>query len=247
MKKWLCLIPIVVLSACKKAEDRECTKVAGNQTSVTLDLPDFNRLHVGAKMEVVLVQDSENKIVVHGRSNLINLISFDLDDNGVLNLRNNNRCDFLRSYNKNKIKVEIHFIHLNEIFFEGTADLTTSGVINSSTLKLTIQDGGASVYLNVDCQKIIAHQGHGYGDFVLSGQCEDAFLKITSNGFGNTTGLTVANELIVISNSPVSSTINADGAKTTVEINGSGNVKYVGNPLSMNFIQYGSGELINGN
>lgn len=247
MKKWLFLIPVIVFFSCKKAEDRNCMKAAGKQTSLTIALPDFSKLHVGPKIEVVLVQDIENKIVIHGRDNLINHISYDMDDEGFLNLKNNNKCDFLRSYEKNKIKAEIHFVNLNELYFEGTDDLTTNGIINTSNMKLTIQDGGATVYLHLNCQKISANQGHGYGDFVLSGHCQDAHLRITSNGFGDATGLTVANELIVISSSPVSSAINAEGANTTVEINGSGNVKYIGTPLSMNFIQYGTGQLINGN
>ncbi|MBX2948337.1 MAG: DUF2807 domain-containing protein [Crocinitomicaceae bacterium] len=247
MKQWLLFIPLIVLAACKKAEDRNCFKVAGKQTSLEIPLEAFHKLNVGAKLEVVLVQDSENKLVIHGRDNLINLVTYAIDDKGFLNLKNTNKCDFLRSYDKNKISVEVHFTHLDELFFEGTKNLTTTGTITSSDFKLTIQDGGATVYLNLDCQNIDATQGHGYGDFVLSGTCENANIKITSNGFGDTKGLTVTDNLVVVSSTPVVSSINAEGANTTVEINGSGNVIYVGNPLTLNYIQYGSGELINGN
>lgn len=241
------LLPIVLFLSCKKAEERECMKSAGKQTSLEIALPDFTKLRVGPKIEVVLIQDSENKLVIHGRNNLIKHISYDMDAEGFLRLLNNNRCDFLRSFEKNKVKVEVHFIDLNDLFFEGTFDLITSGVINTSNMKLNIQDGGATVYLNVKCSGIEANQGHGYGDFVLSGECYDANLRITSNGFADATGLKVHNELIVISNTPVSSSVNVEGVKTTVEIGGSGNVKYIGQPLTMNLIRYGTGELINGN
>lgn len=247
MKQWLLLIPLIVLFSCKKAENRGCFKVAGKQTSMEIPLEAFNKLHVGAKIEVVLVQSSENKLIIHGRDNLINLITYDMDDKGFLNLTNTNKCDFLRSYAKNEIKVEVHFVNLNELFFEGTKNLSTSGIITASDFKLTIQDGGATVNLNLNCQNIDATQGHGYGDFVLNGTCQNANIKITSNGFADTKGLTVTNNLVVISTTPVASSINAEGANTTVEINGSGNVIYVGNPLTLNYIQYGSGELINGN
>lgn len=247
MKQWLLFIPLIVLFSCKKAEDRNCFKVAGKQTSLEIPLDTFSKLHVGAKIEVVLVQSSENKLIIHGRDNLLNLITYDIDDKGFLNLKNTNKCDFLRSYDKNVIKVEVHFVNLDELFFEGTKNLSTSGTITASDFKLTIQDGGATVNLDLNCQSIDATQGHGYGDFVLSGTCQNANIKITSNGFADTKGLTVTNNLVVVSSTPVVSSINAEGANTTVEINGSGNVIYVGNPLTLNYIQYGSGELINGN
>lgn len=247
MKLLLYILPIVLLFSCKKAEDRECMKSSGKQTSLEIALPDFNKLRVGPKIEVVLIQGNENKLVVHGRENLIKHISYNIDEEGFLLLVNNNRCDFLRSFEKNKVKVEVHFVDLNDLLFEGTFDLTTSGIINTSKMKLNIQDGGATVYLNLNCYRIEANQGHGYGDFVLSGECYDANLRITSNGFADATGLKVNNELIVVSNTPVSSSVNVGGAKTTVEISGSGNVKYIGQPLTMNFIRYGSGQLIDGN
>ncbi|EPB65931.1 hypothetical protein ANCCEY_14987, partial [Ancylostoma ceylanicum] len=85
------------------------------------------------------------------------------------------------------------------------------------------------------------NQGHGYGDFILSGTADNTTIRITSNGFGDASNFKTANQLIVISNTPVSSKINADGAAATVEIEGSGNVIYVGTPQSMNVIQYGTG------
>lgn len=247
MKQWLMMIPIVLFFACKKAEDRACMKTAGKQTSLEIALPYFYKLHVGPKMEVTLVQGTDNKIVIHGRDNLIKHIGCEVDNDGFLILENKNKCDFLRSYEKNKVKVEVHFTDLDELFFEGTFDLTTDGIINTPHFKLNTQDGGATVYLNLNCTRVEANQGHGYGDFVLTGVCQDASLRITSNGFADATGLTVNNELIVISNSPVSSSVNVEGVDAIIEISGSGNVRYIGNPLSMNFIQYGTGTLINGN
>ncbi len=247
MKQLLFFMSVLFLFACKKAEDRECMKAAGKQTSLEVALPAFDKLHIGAKIEVVLVQSSEHKLVIHGRDNLIRHISFDLNEDGFLSLKNNNRCDFLRSYEKNKIKVEVHFTDLRELLFEGTFDLATSGTIHTSVFKLDIRDAGSTAYLNLNCDFAEINQGHGYGDFVLNGTADNATLRITSNGFGDASGFTVANELIVISNTPVSSKINADGAKTTVEIGGSGNVVYVGTPQSMNFIRYGTGQLVDGN
>lgn len=248
MKQVAFFIALIVLFSCKKAEDRDCFKVAGKETStLEVALPAFEKLFVGPKIEVVLVPDTENKLVITGRENLVKHITYSIDDEGMLKLDNKNKCNFLRANDKNKIQVEVHFIALNELSFEGTFNLTTKGFITADHFSLSIRDGGATVYLNVNCNTLEAVQGHGWGDYVLSGSANEATLKIMSNGFADATNFTTLDKLVVISNTPVSSSINVEGASTTVEISGSGNIKYVGNPLSMNFIQYGTGQLINGN
>lgn len=247
MKQILLFITLIVLFSCKKAEDRGCFKAAGKETVLEVALPSFEKLFVGPKIEVVLVPGTENKLIIKGRDNLVKYITYDIDGEGFLKLENKNKCNFLRSNEKNKIIVELHFIALNELFFEGTFNLTTKGFINTDHFNLSIRDGGATVYLNIHCNILEATQGHGWGDYVLSGSAVDATLRITSNGFIDATNFTTSNNLVVLSNTPVSSSINVEGAKTTVEISGSGNVKYIGNPQSMNYIQYGTGQLINGN
>lgn len=247
MKGYLYLIIILLLVSCDKAEDRECVKAAGKETSLSIALPSFQKLHVGPKMEVILVQDTENKLVIHGRDNLVKHISYDINSEGFLDLKNNNRCDFLRSYKKNKVRIEVHFVDLNELFFEGTLDLTTEGIITTNNFRLLIQDGGATVNLNLNCQSIDAVQGHGYGNFVLTGSCQNLFARITSNGYCDLTGLATSDNFIFISSTPVLSLVNLQGANATVEINGSGNVKYVGYPSSLNYVRYGTGELVDGN
>jgi len=234
----------LIFFACKKAEDRECIKAAGDQTKIEIPLESFHRLRVGAKMEVTLIQGSERKLVIHGRDNLIHLIKHSIDAEGILKLENTNKCDFLRKFAKNDIKIDVYFTNLNELFFEGTKDLHTQTPIVTTDFKLTIQDGGATVYLNMDCINLDINQGHGYGDFVVSGNTQNAAIKTTSNGFGNTKNLTVSNEMIFINSTPVSSSININGAKTTIEINGSGNVNYIGQPQSLTISKFGSGNVV---
>lgn len=246
MKSLFFFIVVVLLVSCKKAEDRACMKNAGGETLLELVLPEFNKLHVGPKLEVVLIQDTVNKLVIEGRKNLVHLITADINEKGFLVLKNKNKCDFIRSYKNNKIKLKVHFVRLNELYFEGTKDLTTEGIINTSEFSLEIQDGGATAYLNLNCTDLNVSQGHGYGNFVLSGNCNNANLRVISNGYGDSRALSVSNKLIVISDSPVFIPVNANGAKTSVEINGSGDVMYVGNPVSLELVQIGTGKLIKG-
>lgn len=247
MKAVIIVLLSLLVFSCKKPEDRECFKVAGNQTSIEIPLDQFHRLHVGAKMQVNLIQSTQNKLIIHGRDNLIHLIDHEIDQEGLLTLTNKNRCDFLRKYAKNDIVVDVYFVNLHALLFEGTKDLNTATPIVTSDFNLTIQDGGATVYLKVDCANLNIKQGHGYGDFVVSGSAINANIRTTSNGFGDAKNLHVSNELIFINSTPVSSSVNVDGAKATIEINGSGNVSYIGVPQSLTITRYGTGEVINAN
>lgn len=247
MKSLIFFIAIVLLVSCKKAEERACIKNAGGKTTLELALPDFEKLHIGPKLEVVLIQDTVNKLVIEGRKNLVNLITADINEDGYLVIKNNNKCDFIRSYKNNKITLKVHFVQLYRLHFEGTEDLTTQGIINTSTFAMDIQEGGATAYLNINCTDLFVNQGYGYGNFVLSGNCTNAKICVISNGYGDSKGLSVSNNLIVLSDSPVFTPVNAGGAKTSVQINNSGDVMYIGTPASLELVQYGTGQLINGN
>jgi hypothetical protein len=244
MKYLIVIASILTLFSCKKAEDRTCAKSVGEKASLELALPNFDKLFVGPKVEVVLVQDTINKLVIEGGKNLIKHISADMDEKNYLKIENKNKCSVFRSYKKSKIRVEVHFVSLKELMFEGTYDLTTSHQFSATEFKLEIRDSGATVYLDIAASNLHVYQGHGFGDFVINGTATNAFLYVISNGYGNTEGLTVANDLIVSSNTPVASTFNFSGAKTKVEILGSGNVYYIGEPASLQFQRVGEGELI---
>lgn len=243
--RFVALILIVsAFTACKKAEDRRCMKAVGDNVTLELALPEFDKLRVGPKMEVVLVQDTVNKMIVNGGENLINFITAEMNNEGYLLLKNSNKCDFLRSYKKSLIKVELHFKEIRNLFFEGTHDITTLGAITTNTFSLEIQDSGATAYLNLNCTKVTASQGHGYGNFVLSGNCDEAIIKVISNGFGDTRSLHVANKLVVVSDTPVNTSVNAQGAASTFEINGTGDIIYYGTPSTLSVIQYGKGNVV---
>ena len=244
MKHLILFSILLFLFSCKKAEDRTCVKSAGDNSKLEISLESFDKISVGPKIEVELIQSSQNKIVIHGSKNLIGLISYDINSEGQLVLKNKNKCDYLRKYSKNKIKVEVYFVNLSDLHFEGTYDLTTRGIINTPDIKLNIQDGGGTVYLNLNCTRVTANQGHGYGDFVLKGTCQDAYLRLTSNGFCNTKELSVSNSIYVISNTPVRSSVNLDNANAFVEINGSGNVEYIGLPNSLSLNIFSTGSLV---
>lgn len=237
------LLIVLVALSCKKKEDRACWKVAGDETQIEVSLQHFNELFVGAHVEVVLIQDSLNKAVVYGHENLVNLIEFS-HDGDKLSIVNKNKCNFLRSYKTKKIIVELHFSNLINIEFHGSEPMRSDGKLVLNYFTIALIDGAAPVTLEIDAEAIYTETNNGYGDFTFTGKAKYANFRIRSNSYCNTTNLEIIDSIDVITNTPVLSRVNLGTTKARVEINGSGNVEYVGNPSILEINQYGTGQLV---
>lgn len=238
----VCLLSIL---SCQKPEDRACWKFVGEETELEILLDSFDKLMLHEHLEYVLVQDSLEKVVIKGGQNLVNFVKAEVTD-GLLDLSNENKCNFLRSYKK-KIVVEIHFKELINIHFEGTEALSNIGTLEFNWLTFMIRDGAGSVRLNFNAESIHAVITHGYGDFTFTGSTKKANLNIRSNGFCDTYGLAIIDSLTVISNTQGITKINANNTKLKAQIDAAGDILYKGNPSSLKLNKYGDGELINAN
>lgn len=245
MKWYYALIVAIGLVGCKKASERTCAKSAGDETTVEIDLPDFNMLFLGPHLNFTLVQDSVNKAVITGGANLVNFVSTDLID-GVMTINNENKCNFLRSYKK-EIYVEIHFKDVNKIQFEGTKPLNCDGQLQLQNINFIIRDGAGHVDLDLNANALDLVVTHGWGNFNLHGDVNYLRLEVRSNGFGESYDLNVNDSLHVISNTQDIVKVNCDGALMRVEINQDGDIWYKGTPSFLATTIYGEGELIDKN
>jgi len=196
-------------------------------------------------LEYVLVQDTVEKVILIGGKNLLNFVIVDVSD-GLLDISNTNKCNFLRSYKK-KIRVEIHFIDLINIHFEGTESLTNKDTLQFNWMTFLIRDGAGPVALNFNADVIYATVSHGWGDFTFNGTVNYANLNVRSNGFCDTYGLKVKDSLTVISNTQGYIKVNANKAKFKSEIDLDGDIYYKGIPTLIKFNQFGKGVLIDAN
>jgi len=246
MKK-LTAILIVLLSivACKKAEDRPCFKSVGATKTVEIEVNNFDRLLLHEHLKYVLVQDTVEKVIVTGGENLLNFVSVDVTD-GLLTIKNENRCNFLRSYDK-KITVEIHFVSLINLEFIGTEELINKDTMQLGWFTMLIRDGAGPVKLNFNADAVFATVSHGWGDFTFNGEVNHANLNVRSNGFCDVYGLKVKDSLTVVSNTQGSVKVNASNTVLRAETDADGNIYYKGIPSSISFHQYGDGELIDAN
>lgn len=240
---YLLSIVFIFISSCKKSEERQCIKSAGIESErIEIINAPFDSLFLYDNIIYNLIPDTINKVVFTGGENLLNFADLEVESN-KLKIENNNKCNFLRSYQQ-KITANIHFEELNYIFFQGSEPLTALDSIKSSAFRMLIRDGAGSVSLMIDQGYTSIVIGHGYGDFTVKGKTVIAFLNCYTNSFCDATELNVINNLIVHSNTQGDMRVRANSIPLNAKINRRGNIINYGTPSETNLEQVGTGVLI---
>lgn len=196
---WFIIFILGLLFSCKKAEDRTCFKGWGDQKTIEIPLDlEFDSLRIEDNMIVHLYQDTVNKMIVEGGSNVINLIDATFDNNSLI-ISDLNKCNFLRSYKK-KIHVYLHYKSLSFLYYSGGESVIMENQLKSGEFRVHFVDGGGTVHCNVDVGYFAMSISGGAGDFTAQGQALIAFLKVQSNAYGDASELKAA-DLIMFNQS----------------------------------------------
>ncbi len=242
------ILPLIILllfTACKKAEDRSCFKTIGDKGVLELVLEDFDKLNLGKNLKYVFVQDDENRVVLSGGSNLLNFIRLDVSE-GELTIEDENKCNFLRNQNK-KVTVEIHYIDISEILFQGTEKVEFQNQMITNNLLLNLREGAGEFNLNINANQLTVIVSLGWGNFNIEGEVNFLRLDIKSNGFGSAYGLNVRDSVHVLSNSSELFKFNADACFVRSQMFEKGDVWFIGQPTLVDHVSFGSGQLIDKN
>ncbi len=245
--KHLILISIVLLltSSCKKSEDRNCFKSTGKEVTIDVNLEDFTGLYLLQNLTYHFVPDTINFARITGGENVVKHVSFNYFDS-TLYVINENKCNFLRSYDK-KITVEIHYTFIHSTRFVGSETLTNSDSIKGEFFNLYVDKGSGSVDLTIDTEYSNATVADGVGDYTLRGKVRFARFQIHDNGFADVTNVIASEGLEITNSSSGIMKCRAHGIPLTVNIQGPGDVWYYGTPSSIVLNKTGDGELINKN
>ncbi len=244
--RYLFFLVLIILS-CKKAEDRSCLKFTGEQIEKRIDLADFERLDLGPYLNFRLVQDTVQYVRLFGGENVVNHVKTEVTSNKELVISNENKCRFLRNSNKT-ILVEIHFVDLKDVFFEGSGWLKNEGQLDVPELTVTLSEGSGTATLHVKTTKLNVAAEPSWSNYILTGQTEEARLSVKGNAYGDSKGLKINSSLTVISRSSADLVVNVDGTGTfKCETWGNGNVYYSGVPSWLHWNDYGKGKLLPAN
>jgi hypothetical protein len=236
----LILLPFCFVAwSCHKAPVCDCFEAAGNPSEETRVLPYFEQVHTTDDINVVISMGNVEQVIIQGGSNLIHNVAANVSNN-ILTLKNNNICDWLRSYKKSILTVYITMPRVTYLENEGSGSITSADTITGDTVQVqTISSG--DINLMVHANVILGHM-FGPGDITLNGVSND--LLCTANGG---TGFLYANNLKT-SYTFISTTTTGDcyvnaSNLLIADIYLRGNVYYQGSPVIESSIK-GSGKII---
>lgn len=214
-------------------------KRTGPDANVKKELKDFTVVHLYDKLNLNIVPDTSNWVEVKGGENLIGLISTEIK-NGELTLKNNNKANWTRSYER-QINIDLHAKDLRHIKFYGSGNITSSTTIKSDTLEVEMFKASGSIHLDLDVKVAKCGQHTGPADLTYTGRANEVFVYSGGNGIIHTDKLITDN--CMINNSGTGDFYVNANRYLEVQIYYIGNVFYDGSPSLIYKSIKGDGEL----
>jgi hypothetical protein len=218
----------------------DCFKGTGKVITEIRTPFDFTRIELNDNINLIITQDSINKISVEGGEKLLSNIQTEFVDSKLI-IKNNNKCNWVRSY-KNKFTVYVSAKNLKRIEYFGSGNITSTNTLVADTLEINCREASGKIDIMANTQNNFLRIHTGSTDMYVSGNTNENFLYNTSNGFAHLENLHTNNNTVV-SNTTGDCYVNAD-QKLDVTIKYIGNVYYYGNPAAINTNISGKGQLI---
>lgn len=234
------LLLLVLFNSCKKENLCDCVKRTGEESSLTRDVSMFENVEVHDKVEVYLEEGPAYQVRIEGGKNVIKLIKTDVD-NGTLVIKNDNKCNFMRSY-KRKIKVYVTTPRYKFIVHDGVGTIYCSRPLKSDSIEYRVYNSG-DLHLDVDNTHNFG-KVNGMGDIYMGGKTDYHLVYVHGEGWVNAKDLQAKVSDLVLKTSGLTY-VNASQA-LIVLIERTGDVYYNGDPSVVNLKRTGSGQLIKG-
>jgi hypothetical protein len=234
----------VILSVgegCKKENMCDCLKRTGDVTTETRNIEPFTQIFIEDKVNVILTEDTllASELKIEAGENLIPLIKTEVV-NGVLRIKNANKCDFTRAYD---VPVNVYVNYkpdLLRITNKGTGLVSNTDTCTAGNIDLETISAG-DIKLQMSAGTVFTHQ-HSVGDVEVYGTVNEMIIYNTGNGF-TITDQCQAGYAWVYTRSTGKITVYTPGLLIS-EIDGPGNVYYRGQPNQINSIENGEGRLL---
>ena len=182
--KYLTLIIITVLllaSSCEKGTVTNCFNTTGEIVEQNRSVESFNNILLKDNVNLILNKSETASITVEAGSNIISGIVTDVDENGVLEIRNDNSCNWIRSFDS-PINVYLNYIDIDTIEYRSIGDITNTDTVTIDTLWLNIKEGAGQIKMSLDIVRLYCSLYYGTADIILSGKCGLSYIYSASFG-----------------------------------------------------------------
>jgi len=229
---------VLIASSCEKDHLFDCLKSTGSIVSEEREVSDFNRIDVYNNPEVILTQDVVNSITVEAGGHIISGITTEIS-NGTLTIRNENKCNWVRSYSKT-IAVYVHVKKLDIIHHHGSSSISSANTLENTKFDFNIWNSG-DIEVAVNTDSMFSKLGVAVGSMTVKGHAGYSYVYNIGSGFAYEHDLQADHSFIDYHGTgDCYVSVSHDLA---VKLYDAGNVYYSGNPQVSSSI-YGSGQLI---
>ncbi len=212
-----------------------CASVSGNGKvrDENREISNIYEVRTSGSIDVEIRSGDNYSLTVQDDENLLPYVITEVDD-GVLNVHYKDGYSIMRDH----AKVIITAPTLEKLSSSGSADITSVGVIKNSNQIEINTSGSGDINAEVDAPSIRV-SGSGSGNVTLSGRTKDFDCKISGSGDVKCANLKSENAVIHVAGS---SDVHVFASVTLkVNVTGSGDVYYGGNPASPEIHITGSG------
>ncbi|MEI6682714.1 MAG: DUF2807 domain-containing protein [Bacteroidota bacterium] len=230
---------IFILAGCAK-NGGVCFSTNGTIVQEVRNLPAFTRVDIQNNVDLVLSTDTGTRVTVEAGQNIIGGISTKVDG-GTLVIRNNNKCNWMRDYSK-QIKVYIATDKIWKVLYNGSGNITSTGVLKQDSINVEVWGGCGTIDLNMDVRLGIFSLNMGTVDFHLHG------LAGTTSVFSGDYGLYDARDLKTYYTYITNKGTNDCYVQAMIDLEATiasiGNIYYAGKPQSFKIKVTGTGQLL---
>lgn len=232
----LSVILIMVLLTTMTFSCKKSPLTNGDVITEERELSAFNTIYLYDNINVTLVKSDIFKIEITTGENLIPNIISNVVDN-ALYIRNENICNWLRSYDC-PLEAKIHYHgDINKIMYESVGDLRTEGYLENDSIsyfELDIETGAGDIDLKLNCDSVYIDIHEGTNEIKLEGSSN--YTYIYQHGFGPIDATNLPSSKMFV-NSYTSNNIFIHCIdELDVRIHDRGNIYYKGQPEIDSFI-----------
>jgi hypothetical protein len=212
-------------------------KITGNNNVVTktVNTSDYDAISVTGSMDVELVNGNEGIIKVTTDENLHEYLVIESKD-GTLKIKTKKNFSLKT---KKGIHITVPFKVINDLALIGSGDIVTKSSIKTSRFDVELT-GSGDIILDIEADDIDARVT-GSGDLKMAGKVTDFEVKVTGSGDFKGSELSSTNTQVYVSGSG-SAKVNASSS-IKARVNGSGDIRYSGNPELNDTKVMGSGTI----
>ncbi len=233
------LLMMLFIPACNK-NGGECISNTGKIITQERQVGDFDSISMNDNVNLILTQDTLNRVKVEAGENIIQGITTHVTDH-LLVIHNQNTCNWLRSYHS-PLNVYVSIKNLWKVIYNSSGNLTSTNAIGSDIFIVDAWGGCGTIDLKLNIKQGFFLQHMGTANFILQGRCN--INSVYAGDFGSfhckdlQTGYTFiknygSNDCYVVASRYLDATIGSLG-----------NIYYTGDPDTIYTHIYGAGKVI---